>query len=374
MSLVIKKAGSATAPSASKPNDEDVIVGKPVTKAEKSAAVSAAMKQLNKDFATLVIQKFKSKGTRLPSLPLRMPTVDEIVLSCGGIPRGRIIEIFGEESAGKTTVALDIIGEAQKLGEICAFVDAEHALDPSYAQKLGVNIDELLISQPDYGEQAIEVVLALARTGGVGVIVVDSVSALIPKAELEGDMGDSHMGLQARMMSQTMRKLAGAAGKTGTIIIFINQVRDKIGVMFGDPSTTTGGKALKFYSSVRFKIMRVSKSDGGEIKNEAGIHIGHKVRFKNVKNKVGPPFRETIVDLLYGSGFDKRGDLIEYAVQTGVVEKAAGGWYIYNKERHRKNSLTESPIFETINGEAYAARDARLKVEADAAKAELEAM
>jgi recombination protein RecA len=290
-----------------------------------------------------------------------MPTFDETVMSCGGIPDGRIVEVFGPESAGKTTFTLQIVACAQQAGDNAAFVDAEHALDPNYAKKLGVDVNNLVISQPDYGEQALEVVLALVRTRAFRIIVVDSVTALVPKAELEGDMGDSHMGLQARLMSQAMRKLVGEAAKAACTIIFINQVREKIGVSFGNPEVTTGGRALKFFSSVRLEVRRVSKTDGGEIKDDAGVHIGHRMKIKNVKNKVGPPFRETIVNLLYDSGFDTRSDVVEYAISIGVIEESTPkGWFTFKGEKVRKKQLTESPMFDTILIEAMKVRDAAL--------------
>ena len=266
----------------------------------------------------------------------------DIALGIGGVPRGRIIEIFGPESSGKTTLALHIIAEAQKMGGEAAFIDAEHALDPVYARKLGVDIDDLIVSQPDTGEQALEITESLIRSGALDVVVVDSVAALVPKAEIDGDMGDSHMGLQARLMSQALRKLAGAINKSKTVLIFINQLREKIGVMFGNPETTTGGRALKFYASVRMDIRKIENiKQDGEIK-------GNRVRVKVVKNKVAPPFREAEFDVVYGQGISKEGNILDMAVNLDIVEKA-GSWFSYNGERigqgreNVKKYLKENP-------------------------------
>ena len=274
----------------------------------------------------------------------------DIGLGIGGVPRGRIIEIFGPESSGKTTLALHIIAEAQKMGGEAAFIDAEHALDPVYARKLGVDIDDLIVSQPDTGEQALEITESLIRSGALDVVVVDSVAALVPKAEIDGDMGDSHMGLQARLMSQALRKLAGAINKSKTVLIFINQLREKIGVMFGNPETTTGGRALKFYASVRMDIRRIENiKQDGEIK-------GNRVRVKVVKNKVAPPFREAEFDIVYGQGISKEGNILDMAVNLDIVEKA-GSWFSYNGERigqgreNVKKYLKENPeILDDIEG------------------------
>ena len=250
----------------------------------------------------------------------------DLALGVGGLPRGRVVEVFGPESSGKTTLALHIIAEAQKKGGTCAFVDAEHALDPSYARKLGVNLDELLISQPDAGEQALEISDTLVRSGAIDVLVVDSVAALVPRAELEGEMGDNHMGLHARLMSQALRKLTGSVSKSKTIVIFINQIRMKIGVMFGNPETTTGGNALKFYASVRMEIRRV-----GAIKDRDEV-VGNQTRVKVQKNKVAPPFKVVEFDIMYGEGISKTGELIDLGVKAGVVEKS-GAWFSYNSTR-----------------------------------------
>ena len=266
----------------------------------------------------------------------------DIALGIGGVPRGRIIEVYGPESSGKTTLALHVVAEAQKMGGEAAFIDAEHALDPVYAKKLGVDIDNLIVSQPDTGEQALEITESLVRSGALDVIVVDSVAALVPKAEIDGDMGDPHMGLQARLMSQPLRKLAGALNKTKTVLIFINQLREKVGVMFGNPETTTGGRALKFYASVRMDIRKIENiKQDGEFK-------GSRVRVKVVKNKVAPPFREAEFDVVYGEGISKAGNILDMAVNLDIIEKA-GSWFSYNGERigqgreNVKKYLKENP-------------------------------
>lgn len=261
----------------------------------------------------------KKVGQLRPVFPTSLPSFDWGTLAAGGVPKGCIVEVFGPESSGKTAWACHVIGQIQKAGGMAAFVDAEHALDPTFANILGVNMDELLVSQPDYGEQALDIVEALVESNAVDIVVVDSVSALVPKAELDGEMGESHMGLQARLMSQAMRKLAGKAKKHGVTIIFINQIRSKIGVVFGDPEVTSGGNALKFYASVRLKVRRMSKSDGGIILDAEKNNIGHKMNFKCVKNKVGPPFKETQIDLYYADGFDILKDVLDHAVKIGVL-------------------------------------------------------
>jgi recombination protein RecA len=304
---------------------------KVLTQKDKIEALDAVEKVLNKQFDTTnsIIRLGKKSFGILPSYPTGITSVDYGAIGTGGVPKGRIIEIFGPEMSGKTTITLQIIAETQKLGGLCAFVDAEHALDPLYAKHLGVDTDNLYVSQPDNGEQALETVIALILSGAVDVIVVDSVAALVPQAELDGEMGDSHMGLQARLMSQAMRKITGIAAKSGTTVIFINQLREKIGVMFGNPETTTGGKALKFYASVRIDVRKLGgTADQTQIKS-GGVLIGVRTKIKIVKNKGAAPFRSTVVDLIYGKGIDKEADLITYAVEVGAIEKA-GSWYSFN--------------------------------------------
>ncbi|MCJ8295278.1 MAG: recombinase RecA [Colwellia sp.] len=295
-------------------------------KDDKEKALAAALSQIERQFGKGSIMKLGDNTT------MDIETVStgslglDIALGAGGLPLGRVVEIYGPESSGKTTLTLEVIAQAQRDGRVCAFIDAEHALDPIYAAKLGVNINELLISQPDTGEQALEIVDMLTRSGAIDIIVVDSVAALTPKAEIEGDMGDSHMGLQARMMSQAMRKLTGNLKSSNTMLIFINQIRMKIGVMFGSPETTTGGNALKFYASVRLDIRRI-----GAVKNGDEI-IGNETRVKVVKNKIAPPFKQAEFQILYGQGINNLGELIELGVKHGFVEKA-GAWYSCNGER-----------------------------------------
>lgn len=293
---------------------------------EKEKALKLALAQIEKDFGKGSIMRLgENKAMDVDVISTGILPVD-IATGVGGVPRGRIVEIYGPESSGKTTVALHVVASAQKAGGEAAFIDAEHALDPIYARKLGVDIDELLVSQPDTGEQALEITEALARSNAIDVIVVDSVAALTPRQEIEGDMGDSHMGLQARLMSQALRKLAPVVSKSKTTIIFINQLRDKIGIMFGNPETTTGGKALKYYSSMRIDVRK------GELIKNGTEAIGNKVKVKIVKNKVAPPFKDAEFELLYGEGISKIGAIIDLAVKFEIVEKS-GAWYNYNDER-----------------------------------------
>jgi len=310
--------------------------------AARQRAIDAALSQMDKQFGKGSVLRLGSRNvlpvTVIPSGSISLDSA----LGVGGFPRGRVVEVFGPESSGKTTIALQVIAQAQKTGGTAAFIDAEHALDPTYARKLGVDIDNLVVSQPDYGEQALEITGALVGSGGIDVIVVDSVAALVPKAELEGEMGDSHMGLHARLMSQALRKLTGTVARNNTLLIFINQVREKIGVMFGNPETTTGGRALKFYSSVRIEVRRTaSLKDGEKV-------IGNRTKIKVVKNKVAAPFREAEVDILYGEGVSREGDLLDLGVLQGLVEKS-GSWFSYAGERigqgreNARNFLIENP-------------------------------
>ena len=319
---------------------------------DRSKAIEAALSQLEKQFGKGSIMRLGSKESIGPIAVIPTGSISfDAALGVGGVPRGRVIEIFGPESSGKTTITLQIIAEAQKAGGLAAFVDAEHALDPQYARKLGVDTDNLLISQPDYGEQALEITEALVRSGAIDVLVVDSVAALVPKAELDGEMGDSHMGLQARLMSQALRKLTGTVAKSRTCLIFINQIRDKIGVMFGNPETTTGGRALKFYSSVRIDIRRI-----GAVK-EGDVIVGSRTKVKIVKNKVAAPFRDAEFDILYGEGISREGDTLDLAVANNIVDKS-GAWYSFQGERigqgreNVRGFLKENKdIFARIDGE-----------------------
>jgi recombination protein RecA len=311
--------------------------------AEKQKALESALAQIERQFGKGSIMRLGGDNpvTEIESTSTGSLGLD-IALGIGGLPKGRVIEIYGPESSGKTTLTLHVVAEEQKKGGVCAFVDAEHALDPQYARKLGVNLDELLISQPDTGEQALEIVDTLVRSGAVSLVVVDSVAALTPKSELEGDMGDSSVGVHARLMSQAMRKLTSSISRSNCMVIFINQIRMKIGVMFGSPETTTGGNALKFYASVRLDIRRI-----GSIKDREEV-VGNQTRVKVVKNKVAPPFKQVEFDIMYGEGISKRGELLDLGVKAGVVEKS-GAWYSYGDERigqgreNAKNFLKENP-------------------------------
>jgi recombination protein RecA len=310
---------------------------------ERTKALDIAVGQIEKQFGKGSIMRLGQRGAIAPMESISTGSISiDYALGIGGMPRGRVVEIFGPESSGKTTLALQVIAEAQRAGGMAAFVDAEHALDAQYAQKLGVDLENLLVSQPDHGEQALEIVEVLIRSGGVDVVVVDSVAALVPKAEIEGEMGEAQMGLQARLMSQALRKLTGVVSKSKTTLIFINQLREKIGVMFGNPETTTGGRALKFYASVRVDIRRIASiKDGDQV-------IGGRTRVKIVKNKVAPPFREAEFDVMYGEGISREGDLLDLAVEKRIVEKS-GAWFAYGGERlgqgreNAKQFLKENP-------------------------------
>lgn len=315
---------------------------------ERNKALDIAVGQIEKQFGKGSIMRLGQRGAIAPvdAIPTGSISID-YALGIGGMPRGRVVEIYGPESSGKTTLSLQVIAEAQKAGGMAAFVDAEHALDAAYAQKLGIDLENLLVSQPDNGEQALEIVEVLIRSGGVDVVVVDSVAALVPKAEIEGEMGDAQMGLQARLMSQALRKLTGVVSKSKTTLIFINQLREKIGVMFGNPETTTGGRALKFYASVRIDIRRIASiKDGDQV-------IGGRTRVKVVKNKMAPPFREAEFDIMYGEGISREGDLLDLGVEKRVIEKS-GAWFAYAGERlgqgreNAKQFLRENPDIRQI--------------------------
>ena len=320
---------------------------------DKTKAVDAAMGQIERQFGKGAIMKLGARPVEdIPVISTGAIELDR-ALGIGGLPRGRVIEVFGPESSGKTTLALHAVANAQKQGGIAAFIDAEHALDTVYARKLGVNCDELLVSQPDTGEQALEIADMLVRSGGIDVMVIDSVAALVPRAEIEGEMGDAHMGLQARLMSQALRKLTATIGKTMTSVIFINQIRMKIGVMFGNPETTTGGNALKFYSSVRLDIRRI-----GAIKDGQNI-VGNRTRVKVVKNKMAPPFKEAEFDIMYGEGISRTGDLLDVGVSAGIIEKS-GSWYAYNGERIGQGRENVKKFFQD-NDDLFATVDKKVR-------------
>src|SRR5215510_7586720 len=326
---------------------------------ERARAIDMAVGQIEKQFGKGSIMRLGQRGAIAPMEAISTGSISiDYALGIGGVPRGRVVEIFGPESSGKTTLALQVIAEAQRSGGMAAFVDAEHALDAQYAQKLGIDLDNLLVSQPDHGEQALEIVEVLIRSNSVDVVVVDSVAALVPKAEIEGEMGEAQMGLQARLMSQALRKLTGVVSKSKTCLIFINQLREKIGVMFGNPETTTGGRALKFYASVRMDIRRIASIKDGD------VVVGGRTRVKVVKNKVAPPFREAEFDVMYGEGISRYGDLIDIGVDKRIIEKS-GAWFAYGGERlgqGRENADIARTIEDRVRRELGLVRDAEVAV------------
>lgn len=332
-----------------------------INKDDKDKALQEALKQIQKQFGQGAIMKLGDDSARMNIAAISTGSMSlDLATGIGGVPRGRIVEVYGPESSGKTTLTLHIIAEAQKAGGRAAFIDAEHALDPEYSKNLGVNVDELLVSQPDTGEQALEICEMLVRSGAIDIVVVDSVAALVPKSEIDGNMGDSHVGLQARLMSQALRKLAGVINKSGTAVVFINQLREKVGVMFGNPETTTGGRALKFYASMRFDVRRVESIKSGD------TFLGNRTRVKIVKNKVAPPFKQAEFDIMYGQGISREGDVLDCAVDAKIIEKA-GSWYSFDGDRigqgreNVKKYLTEHP--ETLEKVETMLRD-QLKAEA----------
>jgi recombination protein RecA len=348
----------------------------PLSRAEKLKAILSVERLINKEYKSPLLQRMGERvGELLPSFPTGIVSVDSELIGCDGVPKGRIIEIFGPEASGKTTIALSIIAAVQQAGGFGAYVDAEHSLDPSHAARMGVDVDAMLISQPDYGEQALAVVEALLRSRGPDVIVVDSVSALVPKAELDGDMGESHMGLQARLMSQAMRKLTGLANHCGVSVIFINQIREKIGVSFGDPEVTSGGRALKFYASLRIKIRQLAKGDGGIIEDESGKRVGQRCRLTAVKNKCGgAPYSTTDITLMYATGWDKALDVVDYAERIGVVTEAVTekgtakkGWWHFGGTDYRRNDLQSEPLNGNIKIAVQQAIEAKRKANAERA-------
>lgn len=339
------------------------------SKEDKLKALKAVEASLNKQFNVTksLVRLGEKVGQLMPSISGNLYTLDYGVIGTGGLPRGRIIEIYGPEAGGKTTLCLNYVAEEQKRGELVAYVDAEHSLDPNYMKQLGVNVDDLVVSQPDSGEQALETVEALIESGAVTLIIVDSVAALVPQAELDGEMGDSHMGLQARMMSQAMRKLRGKCAMRNVTVVFINQIREKIGVMFGSPETTTGGRALKFYASVRLDVRRTGGNDG--LIKSGDVTIGHKMKIKGAKNKVGSPFRETIVDVIYGKGIDTFADFVTYAKEVGAIEQS-GAWFKFEGEnigqglsKTTENLRDNSDLMEKIRAAVVVAQAAQREAE-----------